>query len=114
MSGETIDEVAASFGEEATDFEGVTYGSFYVNGVGVEPRLVGAIAATAEKDVLSAPVKGNMGAYVFVVTSIEAGEQSAEAEKVRLQAMMEGMSQQASLFAVQQMAKVKDLRSKYF
>ena len=114
MSGATIDEVAASFGEEATDFEGVTYGSFYVNGVGVEPRLVGAIAATAEKDVLSAPVKGNMGAYVFVVTSIEAGEQSAEAEKVRLQAMMEGMSQQASLFAVQQMAKVKDLRSKYF
>ncbi len=114
MSGTTIEEVAASFGEEVTDFDGVTYSSFYINGVGVEPRLVGAIAATAEKDVLSAPVKGGMGAYVFVVTSIEGGEQSAEAEKVRLQAMAEGMAPQASLFAVQQMAEVKDLRSKYF
>ena len=31
--------------------------SFYVNGVGMEPRLVGAIAS-AEKGALSAPVKG--------------------------------------------------------
>lgn len=115
MSGATIDEVAASFGEEVTDFEGVTYGSYYVNGVGVEPRLVGAIAATAEKDLLSAPVKGNMGVFVYVVTGIENGEsQSADAEKVRLQAMAEGMSQQVALFAVQQLADVKDLRSKYF
>ena len=114
MSGATIDEVAASCGEEVADFDGVTYGSFYINGVGVEPRLVGAIAATAEKDVVSAPVKGSMGVHVYVVTSIEGGEQSAEAEKVRLQAMAEGMSQQASFFAVQQMADVKDLRSKFF
>ena len=80
MSGATIDEVAASFGEEVTDFDGVTFGSYYINGVGVEPRLVGAIAATAEKDVVSAPVKGNMGVYVYVVTDIANAEsQSAEA-----------------------------------
>ena len=92
----------------------MTYGSFYINGVGVEPRLVGAIAATTDMGVVSAPVKGGMGAYVYAVTSIGDGEQSADAEKVRLQAMAEGMAPQASLFAVQQMAKVKDLRSKYF
>ncbi len=115
MSGATIDEVAASFGEEVTDFDGVTYGSFYINGVGMEPRLVGAIAATTEKDVLSAPVKGTMGAYVFVVTGIEnAEQQGAEAEKVRLQATAESMSSQMALFAVQKMAEIKDLRSKYF
>ena len=80
MSGATIDEVAASFGEEVTNFDGVTFGSYYINGVGVEPRLVGAIAATAEKDVVSAPVKGNMGVYVYVVTDIANAEsQSAEA-----------------------------------
>ena len=115
MSGATIDEVAASFGEEVTEFDGVTFGSYYINGVVVEPRLVGAIAATAEKDVLSAPVKGNMGVYVYVVNNIVAGEsQSVEAEKVRLEATAESMSQQLSLYAVQQMAKVQDLRSKFF
>ena len=115
MSGATIDEVAASFGEEVTDFDGVTFGSYYINGVGVEPRLVGAIAATAEKDVVSAPVKGNMGVYVYVVTDIANAEsQSAEAEKVRLQAMAEGMAPQTAFFAVQRMANVVDLRSKYF
>ena len=115
MSGATIDEVAASCGEEVTEFDGVTFGSYYINGVGVEPRLVGAIASTTEKDVLSTPVKGNMAAYVYVVTDIAAGEaQGAEAEKVRLQAMAEAMSQQAAFFAVQRMANVVDLRSKYF
>ena len=115
MSGATIDEVAASFGEEVTDFDGVTFGSYYINGVGVEPRLVGAIAATSEKDVVSAPVKGNMGVYVYVVTDIANAEsQSAEAEKVRLQAMAEGMAPQTAFFAVQRMANVVDLRSKYF
>ena len=115
MSGATLDEVAASFGGEVADFDGVTFGSYYINGVGVEPRLVGAIAATTEKDVLSAPIKGNTGVYVYVVTDIANSEkQNAEAEKVRLQAMAEGMSQQASLFAVQQLANVKDLRSRYF
>ena len=115
MAGATIDEVAASCGEEVTEFDGVTFGSYYINGVGVEPRLVGAIASTTEKDVLSAPVKGNMAAYVYVVTDIAASEaQGAEAEKVRLQAMAEAMSQQAAFFAVQRMANVVDLRSKYF
>ncbi len=115
MSGATIEEVAASFGEEVADFDGVTFGSYYINGVGVEPRLVGAIAATTEKDVLSAPVKGNMGVYVYVVNDIANAEsQSAEAEKVRLQAMAEGMAPQAALFAVQRLADVVDLRSKYF
>ncbi len=115
MSGATIDEVATAWGAEVADFDDVTFGSYYINGVGVEPRLVGAIVATAEKDTLSAPVKGNTGVYVYVVTNVENSEtQSAEAEKVRLQAMAEGMSQQAALYAVQELANVKDLRSRYF
>ncbi len=115
MSGATLEEVATSFDSEVTDFEDVTFGSFYINGVGVEPRLVGAITATTETDVVSAPVKGNNGVYVYVVTNIDNKEsQNAAAEQVRLQAMGESMSQQAALFAVQQLADVKDLRSKYF
>ena len=92
----------------------MAYGAFYIDGIGVEPRLVGAIASS-EKGALSAPVKGLSGLYIFQVDDIQTSEkQTAEGEKVRAQAMAEGMAQQVALPAVQQMADIQDLRGKYF
>ena len=114
LSGSTLAEQAASLGSEVEDFSDVTFGSFYVNGVGMEPRLVGAIAS-AEKGALSAPVKGLSGVYVFEVGDVKTDDkQTAEGEKVRAQAMAEGMAQQFAIPAIQQMAKIQDLRGKYF
>ena len=114
LSGSTLAEQAASLGSEVEDFSDVTFGSFYVNGVGMEPRLVGAIAS-AEKGALSAPVKGLSGVYVFEVGDVKIDDkQTAEGEKVRAQAMAEGMAQQFAIPAIQQMAKIQDLRGKYF
>ena len=114
LSGATLAEQASSLGSEVGDFSGVTFGSFYIDGVGVEPRLVGAIAAS-EKGALSAPVKGMSGVYVFQVEDVQtADKQTAEAEKVRAQATAESMVQQFAMQAVQQMAKIQDLRGKYF
>lgn len=85
LSGSTLAEQAASLGSEVEDFSDVTFGSFYVNGVGMEPRLVGAIAS-AEKGALSAPVKGLSGVYVFEVGDVKTDDkQTAEGEKVRAQ-----------------------------
>ena len=115
IAGTTLDEQAASLGSEVADFDGVTFGAFYVNGPGVEPRLVGAIASTTEKGVLSAPVKGMSGVYVFQVDDIQTSDkQTAEGEKVRAQAMAESMAQQFSVQAIQQMANIQDLRGEYF
>lgn len=114
LSGATLAEQASSLGSEVGDFSDVTFGSFYIDGVGVEPRLVGAIAAS-EKGALSAPVKGMSGVYVFQVEDVQtADKQTAEAEKVRAQATAESMAQQFAMQAVQQMAKIQDLRGKYF
>ena len=114
LSGATLAEQASSLGSEVGEFSGVTFGSFYIDGVGVEPRLVGAIAAS-EKGALSAPVKGMSGVYVFQVEDVQtADKQTAEAEKVRAQATAESMAQQFAMQAVQQMAKIQDLRGKYF
>ena len=114
LSGSTLAEQASSLGSEVGDFSDVTFGSFYIDGVGVEPRLVGAIAAS-EKGALSAPVKGMSGVYVFQVEDVQtADKQTAEAEKVRAQATAESMAQQFAMQAVQQMAKIQDLRGKYF
>ena len=115
LSGSTLDEQAKSLGTEVADFDNVTFGAFYVNGPGFEPRLIGAISSTTEKGVLSAPVKGLSGVYVFEVNDIQTSDkQTAEGEKVRAQAMAESMAQQFSVQAIQQMAKIQDLRGKYF
>lgn len=115
LSGSTLDEQAKSLGTEVADFDNATFGAFYVNGPGFEPRLIGAISSTTEKGVLSAPVKGLSGVYVFEVDDIQTSDkQTAEGEKVRAQAMAESMAQQFSVQAIQQMAKIQDLRGKYF
>ncbi|WP_417016142.1 peptidylprolyl isomerase [Alistipes sp.] len=114
LSGSTLAEQAASLGSEVSDFSGVSFGSFYIDGVGLEPRLAGAIASS-DKGALSAPVKGLSGLYVFQVDDIQtADKQTTEGEKVRAQAMAEGMAQQFAMPAIQQMAKIQDLRGKYF
>ena len=114
MSGSTLEEIAEGFGSEVADFSDVTYGAYYMAGPGLEPRLIGAIA-TAEKDVVSAPVKGMSGVYVFQVTDVQdAATQTPEAEQVRAQAVQESMTTQYALQAVQQMAEIEDLRGQYF
>ena len=115
LTGGTLDEQAASLGSEVADFEQVNFGSFFINGMGLEPRVLGATAATGETGAVSAPVQGMTGVYVFRVDDIaEDQKQTAEGEKVRAQAMAEAMAQQAVMPAVQQMAEVQDLRGKYF
>lgn len=115
IAGTTLAEQAASLGSEVADFDHVSFASFYINGPGVEPRLVGAIASTTEKGAVSAPVKGLSGVYVFQVDDIQSSDkQTSEGEQVRAQAMAESMVQQMSVAAIQEMARIQDLRGKYF
>ena len=116
VNGSTIEAVAESLGGEVADFENVAYGSYYVDGIGFEPNVIGAIGLTSQTGVVSSPVRGQSGLYVFVVDNVTESEnpQTDEAEKVRAQAQAESYAGQASLAAVQEMAKIEDLRGKYF
>jgi len=116
LSGSTLDEQAASLGAEVEDFSGVRYPLYYVEGIGFEPRVVGAIASATETGAVSAPVRGMSGLYVFRVDEIGASDntQTAEAEKVRAMSAAENQAVQASIGAVQQMAEIQDLRGRYF
>lgn len=116
VNGATIEAVAESLGGEVSEFDNVSYGSYYVDGIGFEPNVIGAIGLTEAVGTVSAPVRGQSGLYVFVVDDITESEnpQTPEAEKVRVQAQLENYSGQASLAAVQEMSKIEDLRGKYF
>lgn len=115
LAGATIEDVAKTAGAEVKPFEGVQYNDFGVGELMLEPRLVGAIATTKETGKLSAPVKGFTNAVVFVVDNIVKSEtQTAEAEKVRLQATNENVASQSAVMALQNMAEMEDLRGQYF
>ena len=115
LAGSSIDEIAKSAGSEVVDFSELRLSDFTVGDLGLEPRVVGAIATTEQTGQVSAPVKGYSSAVVFVVDDIAKSDaQTAEAEKVRLQATQENMSLQSAVMALQRMSEIEDLRGKYF
>ncbi|MEE1098452.1 MAG: peptidylprolyl isomerase, partial [Alistipes sp.] len=114
FKGTTLEEYAQSYGVDVKEFSDLSYSSFFVQNLGFEPRVIGAISV-AEQGVLSAPVKGNAGVVVFLVEDIATEEtQTAESEQVRAQATAEDAALQLSFRAVQQMAEMEDLRGEYF
>ncbi|MBR5464476.1 MAG: SurA N-terminal domain-containing protein [Alistipes sp.] len=115
MTGASIEEVAQAVNAEVNEYEGAAFGAYYLQGPGLEPQLIGAIASTNDKGVVSTPVKGLNGVYVFTVEEIaDAATQSEEAERVRAQAIQEATVTQSVMQAVQEMAEIKDERGLYF
>ena len=114
MTGATIEEVAAAAQGEVKTFENVKYDAYYIPGIGVEPRVLGAIASL-EAGKLSAPIKGASGVYVLVNDTVTPAEeaQTLEAEKVKQQASAEQNAMRA-IYAVQQAAEVVDNTVGYF
>lgn len=115
MKGASLEAVASAAGSQVEELADVKFGSFYLDGLlTIEPKLVGAICA-APKDVLSQPVVGNAGVYVFVKTSAESVEDAtAESEKVRLEAMGESFMGERIQQALTEQSDIKDMRVKFF
>ncbi len=117
IKGSTFDEQIESVeGFSDGTFENITFGSYYIQGVGVEPRLVGAISSTKGVNEVSAPVSGNTAMYIFEVTEIDNSQEPLNEEdvKVRLQATAENTAQQVILSTINEMSNIEDLRGMYF
>lgn len=116
IAGVTLEEQAKSLNNaDITEFKDLKYPVYYIDRVGIEPGLIGAITTTEETGVLSAPIKGALGVYVYVVDDIAKSEtQTPEAEQVRLQAQLENSFMQWSLPVVEQLSDIEDLRPTYF
>lgn len=116
--GTTLEEVSKLLNPVGTDifpFDGLRYNSFIVRNMGIEPRMVGAVATTRETGKLSKPVEGENGVYVFVVSDVvNEGETTAAEEKVRLEAEAQGIVARQLAPAIVELAEVEDLRGKYF
>ena len=114
MSGATLEEIAANADSKVEEFSDAKSSAYYVKGLGVEPRVLGAVVA-AETGKLLPLVEGNSGVYAVVVDEVAVDEkQTAEAERVKAQAEAESMASRRAMFAVQEKANIVDNTVKYF
>ena len=115
FQGTTIEEAAEAAGVKVQEFADVKFSSYYIPGIGVEPRILGAIT-TAEAGALSAPLQGASGAFVICVDEVVAvaEPQTAEAEQVKAQAEAERNASSRVLYTVQDMAKLVDNSVSFF
>ncbi len=114
MTGSTIEEVAAAAGEEIQDVEALQWGAFYIPGIGVEPKLIGAVTALPVGE-LSAPIEGVSGVYRVVVTDIQnAGTATPESERTKLDSNAQFYMAQRALQALTEESDVEDMRVKFF
>lgn len=113
LSGSTFEQQAESLDSKIANFEGVNFSSTYVNGMGVESRVIGAISSSAE-GVVSPAIKGSSSLYIFIVDQVvESSEPvTAEDEKSRVESTAIQMAQQQLFAALEALADVKDLRGK--
>ena len=114
MTGATLEEIAANADAKVEEFSDAKSSAYYVKGLGVEPRVLGAVVA-AETGKLLPLVDGNSGVFAVVVDEVAVDEkQTVEAERVKAQAEAESMASRRAMFAVQEKANIVDNTVKYF
>ncbi|MDR2125238.1 MAG: peptidylprolyl isomerase [Prevotellaceae bacterium] len=108
----TLEELAAKLDTDVKQsVDGTNFGSMYISGLGVEPKLAAAVSSSDENR-LYGPVAGDLGVYAYSVTTKKVDEgYTDELEKNRLKRISEGKSFYEILIKA---AKVKDLRPKFF
>lgn len=110
----TIDEVAEKLNGKVVDATEILGNANNVVGVGPDMQLVGALAA-AEQGVVSAPIAGNYGIYVFTVDGrTDAANTTLEDEKVRLDSYQLFYLNERIDQALSEGAKIVDERVKFF
>ena len=117
MQGANLDEIAANAGATVENFENAKSSAYYVKGIGVEPRVLGAISTVAAEQTgaVLPVIEGISGAYAVVVENVAAeSAQTVDAERVKAQAEAEAMAARRALYAVQEGAEMKDYSVKYF
>ncbi|MBO5805689.1 MAG: SurA N-terminal domain-containing protein [Tidjanibacter sp.] len=110
----TIEEAAEKLGVEVVESNDVFGNANNIVGVGPDMKLVGAIAA-AEEGVVSTPVAGNYGVYVFTVDGRTASETiNAVDEKIRLESQELFYINERIDQALRDGAEIEDNRVRFF
>ena len=108
---ESMEAVAEVLGATVSTKDGVAFSS--MNSQGLDPKFIGA-ASVAEEGVISGPVAGNIGVYVFKVTGRETGAFFTEDDAKARDAQMAQYASQMVVPTMADDADVKDNRARFF
>ena len=118
--GPTLESAAAALKKPvmmAGADSSITMAAGIINGIGAEPKLIGASFNTANQSKASGPIAGATGVYVIKVNSIQQKADSApEAKAGATAARINSLRQQAGNWfeALKKQSDIKDERSKFF
>ena len=107
---QTLDAVAEKLGTTVSTQEDVTFASMSRQ---LDPKLVGAISS-AKEGVVSGPVAGSYGVYVFEVTGRETGAHFTEEDAKSYNDRLNAYAAQMILPVMMDDADVKDNRARFF
>lgn len=110
----SIDVLATKLNTTVGTAENVSFSSFSIPGVGVEP-VVNATASVLPKGKMSNALKGNNGVFVIVVdNTTETTEADFNLEQKNATNQLQGMVDYRAYEALKKVSKLKDMRSKFF
>lgn len=114
MQGNTLQEVAEKVDTQVKEADGVQFSSFYIQGLGVEPKLIGAVTG-ANEHTLSKPVDGVSGVFLFEVNGIAMLDKATvESERVLLESAALSYLNERITQALVEESDVTDMRVKFF
>lgn len=109
-----ITDLASKTGFTPVEAPGLTFNAYSVPEAGIEPQLIAA-ASKGTTGKLLGPIKGMNGVYAFQVNNVvEADASGVEAAKMRLKTVMSSRTNYEAFEALRDLAKVKDMRAKFY
>ena len=116
----TLESAAAAYNKQvlmAGADSTITMTGNIINGIGAEPKLIGAAFNKENQTKASPAIIGSNGVYVIKTTSIQnKGEATAEAKASQINARTSALRQQSNNWfeALRKQADIKDTRAKFF
>ena len=107
----TMEAVAEALDATVSSREGVAFAS--MSQQGFDPAFIGAVSGAPE-GVITGPVKGNIGVYVFLVKSRDTGAFYTEDDAKSRQTQLEQYMLQTILPVMMEDAGVKDNRARFY
>jgi peptidyl-prolyl cis-trans isomerase D len=112
--GKTIYDIASHYNTTVQEASGISFRSYSVPGAGIEPGLIAA-ASASEAGILSKPVAGNNGVYIFVVNSVTpATNEDLSLIRERLNSNYQIRASYEAFQAIRDKKEVVDMRYKFY
>jgi peptidyl-prolyl cis-trans isomerase D len=112
--GKSIYDIASNYNTTVQDASGINFRSYSVPGAGIEPGLIAA-ASASEAGVLSKPVTGVNGVYMFVVnTAAPAAAEDLAMVRERLNSNYQIRASYEAYQAMRDKKEVVDMRYKFY